>query len=275
MSLDAYFEANRANWDDRVAIHVDSERYDVPGFLAGATTLDREDTVALGDVAGKTLLHLQCHFGMDTLSWARRGARVTGLDFSSKAIAAARDLAASAGIEARFVEANVYDAVEALGGEQFDFVFTGVGVLCWLPDVRGWANTVAALLKPGGTFYIREFHPVLWSLDDEDPEGRLLIRHPYFEVAEPLSWDEDESYTDNPADRRLEHTRSYEWNHGLGEIVTALIDAGLTIEYLREFDWCDSRLLPWFVEIEPGRWALPEGRARLALAYAIRATKRV
>jgi SAM-dependent methyltransferase len=274
MSLEAYFDANRANWNERVAIHVKSKSYDVPGFLAGATTLDPVDIEGLGNVAGKTLVHLQCHFGMDTLSWARLGAHVTGLDFAPDAIATAHDLARQAGLDARFVEANVYNAIEALSGEQFDIVFTGVGALCWLPDVRRWAQVVGALLKPGGTFYIREFHPVLWTLDDEEPEQRLLIRYPYFETSEPLAWDDEVTYTDDPEGRGLTNTRNYEWNHALSEIITALMDAGLQLEEFREFDWCDSAVLPWMVQISPGRWALPEGRERLPLAYAIRARKK-
>ncbi|MDZ7727844.1 MAG: class I SAM-dependent methyltransferase [Dehalococcoidia bacterium] len=208
MAQDEYFAANRANWDDRAAIHVTSRMYDVEGFVAGTRVMGasnrQEDIDGVGDVAGKTLLHLQCHIGLDTLTWARRGARVTGLDLSPRSIAAARELAERTELtDARFVEANVYDACEALGGEQFDVVFTGVGALNWLPDVRRWAAVVGRLVKPGGVFYMREFHPMTATLDDEDPEGRLVVRYPYFETEQPQAWDDAVTYTDNPA--RAEH----------------------------------------------------------------------
>ncbi len=273
MSLDPYFEANRANWDDRTPIHTASRQYDLEGFLAGDSTLLEEDIANVGDVTGKTLLHTQCHIGLDTLSWARRGASVTGLDFSPESINTARDIATRAGLEARFVEANVYAAVEALEGEQFDVVFTGVGALCWLPDATAWTHVMGKLVRPGGAFYIREFHPVLWSLDEDAPPPSLSITRPYFETTEPLASDEAITYTDNPTGEPIANTRTYEWNHGLGHVITALIQAGLRIEFVHEYDWCESPALPWMVEEGRWRWALPEGRERLPLAYAIRATK--
>ncbi len=187
MSLQEYFDANKANWDDRVAIHTRSKSYDVEGFLAGNLAILPVDIRELGDVEGKTLLHLQCHFGMDTLSWGRLGATVTGLDFAPKAVAAATELAAKSGVAgARFVEANVYDAVQALSGEQFDVVYTGIGAVCWLPKIGTWAKVVADCMKPGGTFYIREGHPVLYTLDDELTEPGYEMRYSYFEREEPL-----------------------------------------------------------------------------------------
>ena len=273
MTHDAFFAANRDNWDDRVPVHVASRSYDIPGFLAGRSTLEPFEVAEVGDVRGKSLLHLQCHFGMDTLSWARLGARVTGLDFSPNAIQAARKLAADAGIDARFVEANLYDAPTSLAGEQFDVVFTGIGALCWLPDVRRWAATVAACLAPGGVFYIREGHPVLWAADDEIPDPRFVLRYPYFERAEPTSWDESVTYTDNDEGIAIAHTRTFEWNHGLGEIVTALIDAGLRIEFLHEFDFVEWQALPWMLRGDDGMWRLPPDHVPLPLTYSIRTTK--
>lgn len=286
MEQDAYVEANRANWNDRVAIHLASRSYDVEGFLAGRSSLSEVDLREVGDVQGKTLLHLQCHFGMDTLSWARAGARVTGVDFAPAAIEAAHTLATRAGLEARFLEANVYDAAAALAGERFDVVFTGVGALCWLPDITAWARVAGTLVKPGGFLYVREGHPVLWALDAERTDGALVLAYPYFEMAQPTGWNDGVTYTDNPAGLAVEHVHSYEWNHGLGEIVTALIDAGMQIDFVHEWDTCDWQALPWMVPVEDAsgretaaeyssgrRWRLPDGRERVPLMYSLRAHK--
>ncbi len=181
--MDEFRRANRENWDDRVAIHWGPDGYDAPGFIADPSRISatvETDRHVLGDVAGKRLLHLQCHFGKDTLSWARLGAEVTGIDFSPKAIAAARRLAADSGTAGRFVESELYAAPSVLD-ERFDIVYTGVGALNWLPDIRGWAGVVDHFLAPGSTFYMREGHPVLWSIDDERDDELLVVGHPYFE----------------------------------------------------------------------------------------------
>ncbi len=203
---DHYFEGNRANWDERVPIHLASQGYDLPGFLRGEKHLTRIEREEMGDVRGKRLLHLQCHFGMDTLNWARLGATVTGLDISTAAVQAARRLATYTEIaDARFVEANVYDAPEALGGETFDIVYTGIGALNWLPDIQRWAQVVAACVAPGGFFYILECHPVLWSLDDH-ADSVLTVKYPYFETAEPGYVAEDAlTYTDGPPLEKAPH----------------------------------------------------------------------
>lgn len=279
---EAYYEANRANWDDRVPVHVASRGYDMEGFLRGEKTLYAVEMDEVGDVQGKTLLHLQCHFGMDTLNWARLGALVTGLDFSEPAIEQARSLAREVGVEARFVQANVYDAAEAVGG-QFDVVYTGIGALCWLPDIRGWAEVAAQLVNPGGFLYVYEGHPVLWSLDDEREDGALVVRHPYFERREPLPWDSDVTYVDGPP---IANTRTYEWNHGLGEIVTAVVEAGLRIDYVHEHRAVAWRALPSMEPEAPGavvegaahqrrtQWRLPEAQRDLVpLMYSLKATK--
>jgi SAM-dependent methyltransferase len=283
-SHERYFEANRANWDDRVPVHVASRGYDMDGFLRGEKTLYDIETSEVGDVRGKTLLHLQCHFGMDTLGWARLGARVTGLDFSAPAVEQARALAARIGIEdARFVEANVYDALEALSGEQFDVVYTGVGALGWLPDIKGWARVAAGLVKPGGFLYVYEGHPALWSMDDTRDDGALVVADPYFERPEPSVWDEAVTYVDGPS---LEHTRTYEWNHGLGEIVTAVIEAGLHLAFVHEHRTIAWKALPQMVAVEPESmevagghqrrtaWQLPEEqRDLLPLMYSLKAIR--
>lgn len=283
-SHDSYFEANRANWDDRVPVHVASRGYDMDGFLRGEKTLYDIETSEVGRVHGKALLHLQCHFGMDTLGWARLGARVTGLDFSAPAVEQARELAVRVGIQdARFVQANVYDAREALGGEQFDVVYTGIGALCWLPDVRGWARVAAALVRPGGSLYVYEGHPVLWSLEDTREDCALVVAYPYFERPEPTVWDESATYVDGEP---IQHTRTYEWNHGLGEIVTAVVDAGLRVDFVHEHRTVAWKALPQMVPVEPEAtfdgsghqrrtaWQLPDDQRDLVpLMYSLRATK--
>lgn len=248
-----------------------SRFYDVPGFLAGKCTLLPIEIAELGaEVAGRSLVHLQCHFGLDTLSWARRGARVTGVDFAPRAIAKARELAALAEIDARFVESEVTRAPEALGGETFDLVYTSWGVLCWLPDLRAWARAVSALLRPGGTFYLVELHPTM-LLFEQSP-GRALERtYGYFRSPEPIVEDGDGTYADRSA--HLRHKRRYSWIYELGAVVNALVDAGLRIERLNEHDGACAPLFPSLVRHEDGLYRLPPGEPSLPLSFSIRATK--
>ena len=205
-------ELNQANWDERIPTHVDSDFDDIPGFLAGADPLRDFERAELPDVADRELLHLQCHLGLDTLAWARRGPRVTGLDLSPRAVEAARGIAARAGFpDARFVAANVYDAVEVLGSRRFDIVYTGIGALCWLPDLDRWAGTVASLLAPGGVLYLAEFHPITDVLD-LDTGSR--VTGDYFDTTAHVH-DEPGTYTDGEGPVR--HTRTVEWQHPLGQ----------------------------------------------------------
>ncbi|QSB13411.1 class I SAM-dependent methyltransferase [Natronosporangium hydrolyticum] len=229
--------ANRANWDERVPIHAAGSYYDLPGFVAGNETLRSFERAEVGDVKGKTLLHLQCHIGLDTLSWARHGATVTGLDFSAPAMAVAAELAQQIGVTARFVPADLYDAPGALDGQTFDIVYTGIGALCWLPDVAEWARTVAALLAPGGFLYLVEFHPVADVLADD---GRT-VEEDYFS-REPMVVDDPLTYAD--PDARLTASLTVEWRHGLGEVVSALADAGLHLQFLHEHDHGHFRFPP-------------------------------
>jgi ubiquinone/menaquinone biosynthesis C-methylase UbiE len=268
------YEANRALWEAWTAVHAEGEFYDLAGFRAGGIRLRDEEIEAVGDVRGKTLLHLQCHFGIDTLSWARLGATVTGADFSPAAIRLARELAADLGFaDARFVESNVYDLPANLDGE-FDVVYTSRGVLGWLPDIAGWARVVARFVKPGGIFYISEAHPVFQAFENEGVEpGELRLVYPYWEHRDPLVFEVHGSYADPTAD--VGEQREHGWDHGLGEIVTALIDAGLVLEWLREspeLDWAADFL----VETAPGsgRYRLPpEVKGELPLMFSLRARK--
>ena len=258
---------NKALWDERVPIHVGSPFYDVAGFRAGGDPLRSFELDEVGDVSGRSLVHLQCHFGLDTLSWARHGARVTGLDFSEPAIEQARALAGELGLEARFVAADVYDAVEALGRERYDVVYTGLGALVWLPDLDRWARTVASLLAPGGFLDLAEFHPFADTLDEE--EGRT-VAFDYFD-AEPRVWTEPGTYAELSAP--TEHNTSVEWAHGLGTVVTAIANAGLRIEFLHEHD---HTLFERFTTLEKrpdGTYHLPAERPRIPLMYSLRARR--
>ena len=278
-SLDPYREANRARWDETVAVHAASEFYGVDRFLAGESTLLPLDLEEVGDVSGKSLLHLQCHFGLDTLSWARLGAEVVGVDFAPSAVETGREIAARAGLNAEFVESELYASPEVLADRlgTFDFVYVNLGALCWLPDVAGWANVCSSFLRDGGTFYVRDVHPMTWCLDDEVADGELVLRHSYFEQQEPVHWAGDDDYADRSA--KFTHRDAYEWNHGIGEIVTAVVNSGCNIDFLHEQDWTVYRALPWMVEEERGIFRLPlrdgETDPRLPLMLSLRATKRV
>lgn len=262
-------DANRRLWDELTPIHARSAFYDVQGFLAGKSTLSPLELAEVGGVQGKSLLHLQCHFGLDTLSWARLGATATGVDFSPKAIALARSLSRDSGITARFVKSNVYDLPRVLRGE-FDIVFTSYGVLCWLPDLKRWANVIAHFLKPGGTFYIVDFHPVTNVFANEADEQPLRVTGSYFPSAAPQRWEPDGSY----ADRSATVTQpAHEWSHPIADIVNALLAAGLRLEFLHEFPYCSYPHFPFMRRGADGWWWLPGRKASIPLMFSIRATK--
>jgi SAM-dependent methyltransferase len=273
--VDDYRSINRANWDERVPAHVRSPDYAVERFAADPAHLShvvRFDMPLLGDIAGKRAVHLQCHIGTDTVSLARLGARITGLDFSPPAVAAARKLAAAAGVDAEFVEADVYDAATVLSAGSFELVYTGIGALCWLPDIARWAAVVAALLAPGGRLFLREAHPMLWALQDARPDGLLVVDYPYFERDEATVFDEPGTYVQT--DVEFEHTAGHEWNHGLGEIVTALLANGLQLTALVEHDSVPWDALPGQMdELENGEFRLRERPWRLAATYTLQAVK--
>jgi SAM-dependent methyltransferase len=266
---------NRANWDERAPAHAASPDYAVARFVAEPEYISdvvRFDLPRLGNVAGVRGVHLQCHIGTDTISLARLGARMTGLDFSPAAITEARRLAERAGAEVPFVEADVYDAVDRLGAGAFDLVFTGIGALCWLPDVRRWAGVVANLLRPGGRLFLREGHPVLWALADRDDE-LLVLDHAYFERPEPTVWSEPGTYV--ATDVSFTHNVTHEWNHGIGEIVSALLGDGMELTMLDEHDSVPWEGLPGQMErLEGGEWRLADRPWRLPHSYTLQAVKR-
>jgi SAM-dependent methyltransferase len=222
----------------------------------------------VGDGRGKSLLHLQCHFGLDTLGWARLGARVTGADFSDEAIRAARTLAQETGLAANFVCANIYDLPNELSSE-FDIVFTSHGVLNWLPDLSAWARVIAHFLKPGGLFFIAEAHPTAYIFDDENLAD-LRVRYPYFHTNEPGKYEVHGSYADRAADL---HGVDYEWTHSLGDVINALIAAGLQIVELREYPFAAWQMFPFMEQEAAGWWRLPERFPQIPLMFSLKARK--
>jgi 2-polyprenyl-3-methyl-5-hydroxy-6-metoxy-1,4-benzoquinol methylase len=260
-------EENLKYWQEVVDIHAASRFYNVEGFKAGNTSLGELQLGEVGQVAGKSLLHLQCHFGLDTLSWARLGATVTGMDYSGNAISKARSLAEECGIPACFIHCNLYDLPQRLKN-QFDIVFTSYGALCWLPDIREWARIAASYVKPGGFFYIAEFHPFAATFDTEANE----LRHndPYFSGG-AISYEFDGTYTDHEA--KLSRMKDYEWIHPLGGIVTALIDNGLQLEFLHEHAFSVFEQFPFLVTEQPGIWKFPQEPAPIPLMFSLRARK--
>jgi SAM-dependent methyltransferase len=269
--MDRFLAENRELWDDWTEVHETSEFYDLEGFRRGGKRLRDYELDEIGDVTGLSLLHLQCHFGIDTLAWARLGARVTGVDFSPRAIALARRLATELGLQARFVESDIYRLSDVLD-EQFDLVYTSRGVLGWLPEVRPWADVVARHVAPGGRFYIAEIHPVMQAFENENvARGELRLEYPYWEHRDPLAFPVHGSYADRTAEIRA--TTEYGWDHSLGEVVTALVEAGLTIESLREYPFLDWKL-DFLVEGADGRWRFPpETKGELPLMFSLLASK--
>jgi SAM-dependent methyltransferase len=267
-------EVNRLNWDERAPAHASSIDYHVASFAQDPAFLSyvvQFDLPRLGEIAGLHGVHLQCHIGTDTISLARLGAHMTGLDFSPVALTEARRIAALAGAEVDFVQADVYDAVSVLGADRFDLVFTGVGALCWLPDVRRWARTVADLLRPGGRLFIREFHPILWTLE-ERADDLLVAVDPYFETAEPYVDEYDQTYVET--DSTFSHSTTHTWNHGLGELIGGLLEVGMELTAFEEHRSAPSEMLPGhMVRDELEEWHLRERPERVPLAYTLQARK--
>jgi SAM-dependent methyltransferase len=276
LAMSDYRTLNRANWDERAPVHAASAHYGFATFAADPSYLSdvvRFDLPRLGDLTGLRGVHLQSHIGTDTVSLSRLGARMTGLDFSGESVKQARALSELAGADVDFVESDVYDAVAVLGEEQFDFVFTGIGALCWLPSVSRWAQVVAGLLRPGGRLFIREGHPVLWAVDDTRKDGVLALDFPYFEEEAALVWDEDTTYV--ATDHSFTNTVTHSWNHGIGEVVTAVLDAGMELTTLVEHDSVPWEALPGQMTMDAhGEWRLTERTNRLPMTYTLQARKR-
>lgn len=270
--MDDHTQANQTWWDEAAQAHAQGEGYQLKEFKAGMNKLHSLEYIEVGNVEGKQLLHLQCHFGMDTLSWARLGAKVTGVDFSPKAIAIAQSLSQELALDANFICSNISDLPQGLDAARtFDIVYTSYGAICWLADLQHWGKMIAHYLKPGGFFYIAEGHPFMWSIDEKAPD--LKPGYPYFS-REPIKEVSPGTYAEK--DAQLEHTTTYSWSHSLSEIFTALISAGLTIDFFHEHPFCAWECFP---EMEMGedrfmRFKDPARRALLPLMFSLKATKR-
>jgi SAM-dependent methyltransferase len=269
--MDSAMKANLDWWNEVVGVHAHGDTYGLESFKAGMSRLTYLEREEVGDVAGKSLLHLQCHFGLDTLSWARLGATVTGVDSSENAIALARSLAEEGGLDATFVHSDLYDLPHALSG-QFDIVYTSYGVIGWLPDLLPWGSIIAHFLKPGGFFYIAEGHPFMWLLDDTSADFK--VAHSYFS-RDPIREEVEGSYSDKTA--RMEHTVTYGWNHTFSEIFTSLLSAGLRIDFLHEFPFCAWDNFPDMVlgEDKFNRMKDPHKEHMIPMTFSLKATKPV
>ena len=263
-SADKFAEINRALWNEKTKHHVNSDFYDMPSFLAGNTTLKDIELGLLGDVNGKNVLHLQCHFGQDTMSIARMGAAATGVDLSDEAINTATKLAGDLSLNAKFICCNIYDLPQHLD-EQFDVVFTTYGTIGWLPDMKKWAEIVSRYLKPGGKFVFAEFHPALWMFDNDFTH----VQYSYFNKDVIIEYEQG-TYADRQADMQLE---SVSWNHDLAEVLQSLINAGLSIEVFSEYDYSPYNCFANSIEVGPGKFQIVGMEGKLPMMYALRAVK--
>lgn len=270
--MNSYLSENLNLWNEWAEIHIKSDYYDVDGFRRRKCSLKSIELEELGDVMGKSLLHLQCHLGLDSLSWAHRGAQVTGVDFSDKAITFAKSLSEESSIPAKFVRGDISELPGILAGK-FDIVFTSYGVLTWLPDLGGWAKVIAHFLNSGGIFYMVEFHPFFMVFDDAEEASSLKVSYPYFETSAPLEVQVQGSYAERNA--QVNQPLAFEWAHSMSEILNALISAGLQIEFLHEFDYCADPVIPSIMERGlDGWWRLKGPDADLPLMFSLKASKR-
>ena len=259
-----YFDANKQLWNQRTVVHKDSSFYNLVGFKNGETVLTPIELNELKNVSGKTMLHLQCHFGMDSLDWARRGAMVTGVDLSDQAIEEANALNNELDLSAKFFCSNVYDLKQHLN-QQFDIVFTSYGTIGWLPDLDKWADIIVHYLKPGGLFYIAEFHPVLWMFDDDFTHIKY-----HYDNRELIVTENEGTYTDRNA---AITGKEYSWNHSISEVLNALINAGLKIESFNEYMYSPYPCFRNTIETEKGNWHIKGMEEKLPMVYSIRAVK--
>lgn len=262
--LNDYLEVNRQTWNEKTKTHIASDFYDQPNFLDGKSSLNQIELDLLGDVKGKSILHLQCHFGQDSISLSRMGAQVTGIDFSDKAIAEAKEIAAQVGTDTRFVCCDVYSLPELITGS-FDIVFTSYGTIGWLPDIEKWAGVVAHFLKPEGRFIMAEFHPVVWMFDNDFKE----IQYRYFKD-EPILETESGTYAEKEAPIQ---TKTITWNHALSEVWSALANQNIAISQFREFDYSPYNIFPDSEEFEPGKFRIKKFGNKLPLVYALSGKK--
>ena len=260
-----YIKINKASWNSKTDTHMESDFYNMKGFLDGETSLKNIELNLLGDIKGRSILHLQCHFGQDTLSLGKLGARVTGVDLSDKAIARARELAVKTKIEANFICCDIYDLPNHLN-EEFDIIYTTYGTIGWLPDIGKWGQIVSNFLKPGGRLIFVEFHPVVWMFDDKFSK----ITYNYFNSG-PIVETETGTYANRDADLSLEYVM---WNHGIGEVISSLIKNGLEVTSLEEYDYSPYNCFKFTIESEPGKYRIKHLGNKLPMVYSIQARKK-
>jgi SAM-dependent methyltransferase len=260
-----YFDVNKETWNKKVAVHAESKMYDLESFKSGKSSLMPYELKALGDVNGKSLLHLQCHFGQDTLSWQRMGAQCVGVDLSDEGIKLAKKLNNELQLDAEFVCCNVLDTSKYVK-DKFDIVFTSYGTIGWLPDLKPWAKMIAERLKVGGTFYMVEFHPILWMFDYVDGKPKLKYHYSQDEVI----YEEYKGTYANQSSKMV--SKEYGWNHGLSEVVNALIEAGLQIDYLSEYDESPYDVFPDLIKTETGLYKMKN--QLFPMIFEIKATKK-
>jgi SAM-dependent methyltransferase len=278
MDFSPYFEANKKLWNKRTAVHKESSFYDIAGFKKGKDVLTPIELAEVGDVKGKKLLHLQCHFGMDSLNWARKGAEVTGVDLSDEAIKEARLLNKDMGLEAAFVCCNVYDLhpqqlspvqespLGAPSKASFDIIFCSYGVVGWLPDLDKWAEIIAYYLKPGGFFYLAEFHPVIWMFNDDFTELKYC-----YEKRDVIETEMQGTYTDLAADIKV---KEYGWNHSISEVLNALIGQGLEINSFNEYMYSPYPCFNPGVQNKEGNWWIKGLEDKIPMVYSVKAIKK-
>lgn len=262
--LNKYFETNKKTWNEKVAIHSKSAMYDIEAFKSGKSSLMPYEIEALGDVKDKSLLHLQCHFGQDTLSWSRLGAKCVGVDISDEGIKLAKQLNKELSLDAAFICCNVLDTSAHIQ-KTFDIVFTSYGTIGWLPDLKPWGQMIAERLKKGGIFFIAEFHPIVWMFDYL--EGKAIMKYSYNQ--NEVIYDEYQGTYADQSSKMI--SKEYGWNHGLGEVITSLIDAGLHIDYLHEYNESPYDVLPDLVKTSSGMFTTKD--KLYPLIFTLKATK--
>lgn len=260
MNSENYLQINKQAWNNKVSIHISSDFYEQENFINGKITLPKTDLDALGDVSGKRILHLQCHFGQDSLSLARLGAKVTGIDFSEDAIAKAKSLNNKLGLDAEFICCDVYDTLQQIS-EKFDIVYTSYGTIGWLPDLDKWASVIANALKPNGKFVFFEFHPVVWMYDNDFNE----VFYNYFK-SEPILEEETGTYADRYVN--IEY-KTITWNHSLSEVFQSLIKQNIKIENFEEFDYSHYNCFSHTEEFEPGKFRIKKFGNKIPMMYSI------
>lgn len=259
-----YLEVNRKSWNERVALHVAAPFYNMDAFRAGHTSLNDIELKLLGDVSGKRILHLQCHFGQDSISLAKMGATVVAIDLSDKAIDAARTLADEMNVDVTFHCCDVYDVPNHVSGD-FDIIYTSYGVIGWLPDLNKWAAIIHQFLQPNGKFLLVEFHPVVWMFDDDFQ----YVKYNYFKD-DPIIETNDGTYADNAAPVTL---TSVTWNHSLSEVISSCLNHGLSLKQLAEYDYSPYNCFVHTIEFEPGKYRIKHMENRIPMVYAMEAIK--